>query len=386
MENKVEMEVAEGIEGLEISKKGEKELRKMIIEEGFHSKIVRKDFQKIQLIGRGSVGLIYLVKHKQTGKYYAMKVMQKKDMIKRNKVQRALTEREVLVSANHPFIATLFYSFQTKKALYLIMKFCAGGEFSRVIKRQPKGVLAENAIRFYGAEILLALEYLHYLGVMYRDLKPENILMDSSGHINLTDFDLSKKDAPQDRVAALKNAVNGMMSEPGTVTNSFVGTEEYIAPEVIHGEGHTSAVDWWSFGILLYEMMVGRTPFRGSTSKDTFECILSKGPVWPIGCEISADGRDLVEKLLKKDPKRRLGRNGAHEIKAHRFFKGKIRWALLLNEKPPIIPNLKGPGDTRYFQYMRDEEKMEDEADITLNDDEVSKEEHFPGWKNEEIS
>lgn len=212
------------------------------------------DFDKVRLLGRGDVGRVYLVRLKGTDKYYAMKVLPKKDMIARNKVKRVQTEREILCSTNYPFIVSLYWSFQSANCLYFVMDFCAGGEFFKVLQRQEGHCIPEDWARFYAAEVLLALEYLHTMGFIYRDLKPENILMTSSGHIVLTDFDLSKGAAGQVTPQILDKEL--IHTEPGIVTNSFVGTEEYIAPEVIKGFGHTSAVDWWTFGILLFEFIV----------------------------------------------------------------------------------------------------------------------------------
>ncbi|KAG8904059.1 hypothetical protein FRB99_002330 [Tulasnella sp. 403] len=221
-------------------------------------------FQKVKLLGRGDVGRVYLVREKKTDKLFAMKVLSKKEMILRKKIKRALAEQEILATANHPFIVTLYHSFQSDEYLYFCMEYCMGGEFFRALQTRPGKCLAEDDARFYAAEVTAALEYLHLMGFIYRDLKPENILLHQSGHIMLTDFDLAKQSGqPGGRPA------NVTQIEPGGVplidtkvctadfrTNSFVGTEEYIAPEVIKNLGHTSAVDWWTLGILIYEMII----------------------------------------------------------------------------------------------------------------------------------
>jgi len=310
---------------------------------GLPSEVTREDFVKIKTLGRGDVGKVYLVRHNKTEKLFAMKVLDKREMIKRNKVKRALTEREILATANHPFIVTLYYSFQTKNKLYLIMDYCAGGEFFRVLQRQPGKRLTESQVRFYGAEVLLALEYLHMMGFIYRDLKPENLLLNEIGHVMLTDFDLSKQAATPVNPKVVTQLFTGKMkldTRPTLVTNSFVGTEEYIAPEVIEGFGHTSSVDWWTFGILLYEMLYGFTPFRGRTRDDTFSHILHSGsPKFPDEPPASKEIKNLIKRLLDKDPRKRLGsEHGAADIKEHPFFKGKVNWALIRNQKPPIVP------------------------------------------------
>lgn len=217
-------------------------------------KITPQCFKRLKLLGRGDVGRVYLVQLVGTDKCYAMKVLPKKEMVERKKVKRVQTEREILSSSNHPFIVTLHWSFQSVNCLYFVMDFCAGGEFFRALQRQPGHCLPESWAKFYSCEVLLALEYLHMLGFIYRDLKPENILMTSTGHIVLTDFDLSKGSTVQLTPQVLEKSM--LHTEPGIITNSFVGTEEYIAPEVIKGFGHTSAVDWWTFGILLFEFLV----------------------------------------------------------------------------------------------------------------------------------
>eukprot|EP01087_Luapelamoeba_hula_P018337 TRINITY_DN5898_c0_g1_i1.p1 TRINITY_DN5898_c0_g1~~TRINITY_DN5898_c0_g1_i1.p1 ORF type:complete len:556 (+),score=139.28 TRINITY_DN5898_c0_g1_i1:114-1781(+) len=307
------------------------------------SEVSREDFTKLKILGRGDVGKVYLVRHNKTEKLFAMKVLDKKEMITRNKVKRALTEREILATANHPFIVTLYYSFQTKNKLYLIMEYCAGGEFFRVLQRQPGKRLTEAQVRFYGAEVLLALEYLHMMGFIYRDLKPENLLLNKNGHVMLTDFDLSKQSITPVNPKVVTHMITGKMkldTRPALVTNSFVGTEEYIAPEVIEGYGHTSSVDWWTFGILMYEMLYGNTPFRGRTRDDTFNHILnSTNPKFPDDPPTSKDVRALIRRLLDKDPRKRLGaEHGAADIKEHPFFKGKVNFALIRNQKPPIVP------------------------------------------------
>jgi len=318
------------------------------------------DFEKIRLIGRGDVGRVYLVLHKETKELYAMKLLTKKDMLERNKVKRALTEREILATADHPFIVTMYWSFQTSDYLYFVMEYCGGGEFYRTLQKQPGKCLPEESVRFYAAEVLLALEYLHMMGFVYRDLKPENILLHASGHLMLTDFDLSKQAATQNNPTLIKRifAKNKIHSKPELLTNSFVGTEEYIAPEVITGYGHSSAVDWWTFGILIYEMLYGATPFKGADRDATFRSILGKKLDFPEPHRypVSSDAKTVIKKLLNPDPDRRLGtEHGAADVKDHKFFRGKINWALIRNHKPPFIPVIGHPTDTRNFRNFESE-------------------------------
>ncbi|KAI9295689.1 Pkinase-domain-containing protein, partial [Neoconidiobolus thromboides FSU 785] len=314
-------------------------------------------FKTIKLLGKGDVGKVYLVKHKLTDKLYALKVLSKKEMLKRNKVKRALAEQEILASANHPFIVTLYHSFQSENHLYLCMEHCLGGEFFRVLQSRPGKCISEDEAKFYAAEVTCALEYLHLMGFIYRDLKPEskNILLHQSGHIMLTDFDLSKQTFPIGEPSVIKSSFTFSLRHndlPPALdtksctghfrTNSFVGTEEYIAPEVIKGTGHTSAVDWWTLGILLYEMIYGTTPFKGPNRNATFAKILKSDvsfPITPQGKNVIYNNcKSIIKKLLYKDEYRRLGsKAGASDVKVHPFFKS-LNFALLRNMVPPIVP------------------------------------------------
>eukprot|EP00727_Mastigamoeba_balamuthi_P004381 m51a1_g13941 putative agc rsk rsk-unclassified protein kinase (445) ;mRNA; r:881030-882900 len=321
------------------------------------------NFKRLKLLGRGDVGRVYLVQLLGTEQCFAMKVLPKKEMILRNKVKRVQTEREILSTANHPFIVTLYWSFQSTNCLYFVMEFCAGGEFFRALQRQTGRCLPEKAACFYASEVLLALEYLHMMGFIYRDLKPENILLHGSGHVVLTDFDLSKAAAVQVQPKLLQGMFGKerVATEPGIVSNSFVGTEEYIAPEVITGYGHTSSVDWWTFGILMYEMIFGTTPFRGATRDDTFSQILHGGiefpenHIYPVGKQ----AKDLIRSLLNMDPSKRLGaQHGACDVKDHPFFKG-VKWNLIRNQTPPIVPQIRTEYDTSYFPELRDDDLID---------------------------
>eukprot|EP01105_Mastigella_eilhardi_P000268 TRINITY_DN1035_c0_g1_i1.p1 TRINITY_DN1035_c0_g1~~TRINITY_DN1035_c0_g1_i1.p1 ORF type:complete len:728 (-),score=166.31 TRINITY_DN1035_c0_g1_i1:79-2262(-) len=323
-----------------------------------HTTVSTSDFQRIRLIGRGELGRVYLVRHIPTQQLYAMKVLPKEEMIRKDKIKRVHTERELLQTAKHPFVVTLYWSFQNPVCLYLVMDFCQGGEFFRALQRQPRRCLQEDGARFYAAEVLLGLEYLHMLGFIYRDLKPENILLTASGHIVLTDFDLCKHAAKETTPQILKSMFSDsrVRTEPGIVTNSFVGTEEYIAPEVIVGHGHTSSVDWWTFGILLYEMLYGFPPFRGKDKEDTFSQILLctlKFP--PHKFPISKQAKDIIKQLLRIEPNKRLGaENGACDVKQHRFFAG-LKWSMIRNQTPPIVPHLTDEEDTSYFPFLEDD-------------------------------
>ncbi|KAL2853239.1 kinase-like domain-containing protein [Aspergillus pseudoustus] len=303
-------------------------------------------FDKIKLIGKGDVGKVYLVREKKSSRLYAMKVLSKKEMIKRNKIKRALAEQEILATSNHPFIVTLYHSFQSEDYLYLCMEYCSGGEFFRALQTRPGKCISEDAARFYAAEVTAALEYLHLMGFIYRDLKPENILLHQSGHIMLSDFDLSKQSGSGGAPTMIPARSGNSSTAFPTIdtksciadfrTNSFVGTEEYIAPEVIKGCGHTSAVDWWTLGILIYEMLYGTTPFKGKNRNATFGNILRDEVPFPEqggAQQISNICKSLIRKLLIKDETKRLGaRAGASDVKTHPFFR-QTQWALIRHMK-----------------------------------------------------
>ncbi|KAJ5086528.1 hypothetical protein NUU61_007835 [Penicillium alfredii] len=326
-------------------------------------------FDKIKLIGKGDVGKVYLVREKKSSRLYAMKVLSKKEMIKRNKIKRALAEQEILATSNHPFIVTLYHSFQSEDYLYLCMEYCSGGEFFRTLQTRPGKCISEDAARFYAAEVTAALEYLHLMGFIYRDLKPENILLHQSGHIMLSDFDLSKQSGPGGAPTMIPARTGGSSTTAlPTIdtksciadfrTNSFVGTEEYIAPEVIKGCGHTSAVDWWTLGILVYEMLYGTTPFKGKNRNATFASILRDEVSFPehSGAQQTSNMcKSLIRKLLIKDETKRLGaRAGASDVKTHPFFR-QTQWALIRHMKPPIIPHQGRAGtDTVNFRNVKE--------------------------------
>ncbi|KAA8652498.1 hypothetical protein EYZ11_007687 [Aspergillus tanneri] len=324
-------------------------------------------FDKVKLIGKGDVGKVYLVREKKSSRLYAMKVLSKKEMIKRNKIKRALAEQEILATSNHPFIVTLYHSFQSEDYLYLCMEYCSGGEFFRALQTRPGKCISEDAARFYAAEVTAALEYLHLMGFIYRDLKPENILLHQSGHIMLSDFDLSKQSGPGGAPTMIPGRSGNSTTSLPTIdtksciadfrTNSFVGTEEYIAPEVIKGCGHTSAVDWWTLGILIYEMLYGTTPFKGKNRNGTFGNILRDEAQFPEHAgaqQISNTCKSLIRKLLIKDETKRLGaRAGASDVKTHPFFR-QTQWALIRHMKPPMIPHQGRGTDTINFRNVKE--------------------------------
>ncbi|KAM1349618.1 hypothetical protein EV1_003657 [Malus domestica] len=302
-------------------------------------KIGLRHFKPVKPLGCGNTGSVHLVELQGTGELYAMKAMEKSRMLNRNKVHRACIEREIISLLDHPFLPTLYTSFETSTHVCLISDFFSGGELFALLDQQPMKLFKEESARFYAAEVVIALEYLHCLGIVYRDLKPENILLQKDGHIVLTDFDLSfmtsckpliiKHQSLNNRRQLSSQPPPTFIAEPVSQSNSFVGTEDYIAPEIVTGAGHSSAIDWWALGILLYEMLYGRTPFRGKNRQRTFTNILHKDLTFPGSIPVSLAARQLINALLQRDPDTRLGSNtGANEIKQHPFFRG-FNWPLI---------------------------------------------------------
>ncbi|XP_077290800.1 ribosomal protein S6 kinase II [Arctopsyche grandis] len=301
-----------------------------VIKEG-HDKADPSQFELLKVLGEGSFGKVFLVRKvvgQDSGTLYAMKVLRKATLKIRDR-ERTKMERNILVDMGHPFIVKLHYAFQTSGKLYLILDFLRGGDlFSRLSKEV---MFTEEDVKFYLAELALALNHVHSLGIIYRDLKPENILLDQDGHIALTDFGLSK--LPMNDKAY-----------------SFCGTVEYMAPEVVNRRGHSFAADWWSFGVLMFEMLTGNLPFHGATRHDTMTQILKAKLGMPTN--FSEEAQSLLRALFKRNPHNRLGAgpNGIEDIKRHEFF-STIDWPSLLAKKtrPPFRPAVSRADDAFYF-------------------------------------
>ncbi|KFK39399.1 hypothetical protein AALP_AA3G240000 [Arabis alpina] len=326
----------------------------------------------LKILGKGATGTVFLAH--DVVSLFAVKLVHKSSS---SSLRRARWEIEVLrrlsVESNqNPFLPCLLSTFESPEFFAWAVPYCSGGDLNNLLRRQNDGVFSSSVIRFYVAEIVCALDHLHSMGIAYRDLKPENILIQQSGHVTLTDFDLSrslkKPTRPQfyqpdpgskknrsfsrwispeteSNKTGLKKPRSARVNpitrrktsfSSGERSNSFVGTDEYVSPEVIRGDGHDFAVDWWALGVLTYEMMYGETPFKGKSKKETFRNVLMKEP------EFAGKPNDLtglIRSLLVKDPNKRLGSNrGAVEIKEHAFFAG-VRWDLLTEVlRPPFIP------------------------------------------------
>ncbi|KAK6926364.1 Protein kinase domain, partial [Dillenia turbinata] len=321
-----------------------------------------EDFEIIKPISRGAFGRVFLARKRATGDLFAIKVLKKADMIRKNAVESILAERNILISVRNPFVVRFFYSFTCRENLYLVMEYLNGGDLYSLLRNLD--CLDEDMARVYIAEVVLALEYLHSLNVIHRDLKPDNLLIGPDGHIKLTDFGLSK--------VGLINSTDDLSGTPaGSTTflgdncskatgqqsmkreerqkHAVVGTPDYLAPEILLGMGHGATADWWSIGVILFELLVGIPPFNAEHPQQIFDNILNRDIPWPkVPEEMSYEAYDLINKLLCENPVQRLGATGAGEVKHHPFFLD-INWDTLARQKATFIPSAEGPQDTSYF-------------------------------------
>lgn len=298
-------------------------------------KLGPQDFELKKVLGKGGYGKVFQVR-KTTGadsnSYFAMKVLKKASIVRNQKdTAHTRAERNILEAVRHPFIVELVYAFQTGGKLYLILEYLSGGELFMHLERE--GIFLEDTTCFYLCEIILALEHLHNLGIIYRDLKPENVLLDAQGHVKLTDFGLCKEHIQE-----------------GIVTHTFCGTIEYMAPEILTRSGHGKAVDWWSLGALMFDMLTGMPPFTADNRKNTIDAIL-KGKL-NIPAYLAADSRDLIRRLMKRQVSQRLGSgpSDGQAVRSHSFFKN-VNWDDVLARRldPPIKPVLRSEDDVSQF-------------------------------------
>ncbi|KAH7536992.1 hypothetical protein FEM48_Zijuj03G0044700 [Ziziphus jujuba var. spinosa] len=369
------------------------------------------DLRFMHRLGAGDIGSVFLVELKgEIGCMFAAKVMDKKELESRNKVSRARIEKEILEMLDHPFLPTLYASLESTRWSCLLTEFCPGGDLHVLRQRQPDKRFNEAAVRFFASEVVVAMEYLHMMGIVYRDLKPENVLVRSDGHIMLTDFDLSLKDDNSTSTAQLisdqdsshadtsndypidqssfatssciipncivpavscfhpkrkrkrkpnRTGTVDIVAEPINVRSmSFVGTHEYLAPEIVSGEGHGNAVDWWTLGIFMFELFYGVTPFKGIDHELTLANIVARALEFPKDPTVPGPAKDLIAQLLIKEPSRRLGSTiGASAIKHHPFFDG-VNWALLRCTKPPYIPR-----PVTYKDFVRPDKGMDNSVE-----------------------
>ncbi|TYJ36275.1 hypothetical protein E1A91_A05G296800v1 [Gossypium mustelinum] len=305
-----------------------------------------EDFEVLKVVGQGAFAKVYQVRRNGTSDIYAMKVMRKDKIMEQNHAEYMKSERAILGKVDHPFIVQLRYSFQTKYRLYLVLDFVNGGHLFFQLYRQ--GLFREDLARIYTAEIVSAVSHLHANGIMHRDLKPENILLDADGHVMLTDFGLAKE------------------FDENTRSNSLCGTLEYMAPEIVLGKGHDKAADWWSVGILLYEMLTGKPPFTGGNRQKVQDKIIKEKIKLPAF--LSSEAHSILKggimvfefscykirnhglgcfslQLLQKEASKRLGcgKGGSEEIKRHKWFKA-INWKKLeaREVRPSFLPDVAG--------------------------------------------
>ena len=286
-------------------------------------KLSPEDFEILKLVGQGAFGKVFQVKKKDSGVIYAMKVMKKDRVIEKDQAEYTRAERDILTAVTHPFIVSLRYSFQTTSKLYLILDFINGGHLFFQLYQQ--GTFGDELTKFYAAEICLAVGHLHSLSIVHRDLKPENILVDNEGHVKITDFGLAKK-----------------ISEDGRA-NSLAGSIDYMAPEILSAKGHGKTADWWSVGVLIFEMLSGTLPFKGKNKQAVQKAICSEKVKVPNYFQPDAVG--LIKGLLAKDPSLRLGRGetGTADVKGHKYFKS-VEWSKIALKaiNPPFKPNVQG--------------------------------------------
>ncbi|KAL8474451.1 hypothetical protein ACS0TY_031065 [Phlomoides rotata] len=319
------------------------------------------DFEIIKPISRGAFGRVFLAKKRVTGDLFAIKVLKKADMIRKNAVESILAERDILISVRNPFVVRFFYSFTCRENLYLVMEYLNGGDLYSLLRNL--GCLDEDVARVYIAEVVLALEYLHSLRVVHRDLKPDNLLIAHDGHIKLTDFGLSKVGLINSTDDLSGPAVSGTSlmeedepplsasehQEERRKKRSAVGTPDYLAPEILLGTGHGFTADWWSVGVILFELIVGIPPFNAEHPQKIFDNILNRKIPWPpVPDEMSLEAHDLIDQLLTEDPDQRLGAKGASEVKQHPYFRD-INWDTLARQKAAFVPASEGAMDTSYF-------------------------------------
>ncbi|XP_077964035.1 microtubule-associated serine/threonine-protein kinase 2 isoform X3 [Gasterosteus aculeatus] len=326
-----------------------------------------EDFENIKLISNGAYGTVFLVRHKETRQRFAMKKINKQNLILRNQIQQAFVERDILTFAENPFVVSMFCSFETRRHLCMVMEYVEGGDCATLLKNI--GALPVDMARMYFAETVLALEYLHNYGIVHRDLKPDNLLITSMGHIKLTDFGLSKIGL----MSLTTNLYEGHIEKDARefLDKQVCGTPEYIAPEVILRQGYGKPVDWWAMGVILYEFLVGCAPFFGDTPEELFGQVISDEIIWPEEEEaLPQEAQDLICKLLRQNPLERLGTGSAFEVKQHSFFTD-LDWNSLLRQKAEFIPQLESEDDTSYFDTRSDRyHHLDSEEEDDTNDDE----------------
>ena len=312
-------------------------------------KISIRDYESISIIGRGAFGEVHVCKEKKTGDVVAIKKIKKDVLIMKNQIIHIRNEQLFMSNVKSPWIVDLKASFQEADYLFLVMEYCPGGDLMSLLIL--KDTLSEKDAKFYMAELVLSIESIHKLDCIHRDIKPDNILIDVNGHIKLSDFGLAKI---SDKIFEIRQ--KDIQQYHHNKNYSCVGTAYYVAPEVLNKKGYGAEIDWWSAGIIFFEMLIGYAPF---CSKDTSE-VCYKILNWkkyfeiPDKVSLSKEAEDLIKKLIN-NPNKRLGKNGAEEIKKHPFFKD-LDWDNIRNEKPPFVPEIVDEFDTKYFETFEENE------------------------------
>jgi len=304
-------------------------------------KVGLEDFNFLAVLGKGNFGKVMLAEEKRSARLYAIKVLKKEFIIENDEIESTKSEKRVFLAAareRHPFLVNLHSCFQTETRVYFVMEYVSGGDLMLHIQREP---FTPRRAKFYATEVLLAVEHFHKQGIIYRDLKLDNILLTLDGHVKVADYGLCKEDMWF-----------------GSTTRTFCGTPEFMAPEILLEQAYGLAVDWWAFGILIYEMLLGQAPFRGDDEDEIFDAILEDEPLYPI--HMPRDSVSILQKLLTRDPSRRLGSGptDAAEIKAHPFFRD-VNWDDVYSKRvpPPFCPTLNNPSDTSWFDIEFTSEK-----------------------------
>jgi serine/threonine protein kinase len=310
------------------------------------------DYTILKTIGKGSFGVVQLVRSNIDRKLYAMKTMDKRVLQEADQVSQTIVERDVLFKVQHPFTVGAHATFQTPETIVMILDYVPGGELFGRLKAEGK--FSESRARLYAAELTLAIGHLHSNGFVYRDLKPENILVDAGGHLRVTDFGL----------------VKAKMQDAKATTSTFCGTPEYIAPEMLQQQPYTKAVDWWSFGILVFEMLTGIPPFYDENTNKMYRKILHSEIPFPA--EFSRESKDLIQKLLDRNPETRLGasQRDVEEIKTHVFFRA-LAWDKVYNREytPEWVPRMASEQDTKFFNEDDIEDTIPDVSGAVIQAD-----------------
>ena len=317
----------------------------------YREKQTIREYESLKIIGRGAFGEVHVCREIKTGKIYAVKKINKNVLLKKNQVIHIRSEQQIMSKVKSPWIVDLKASFQEDDYLYLVMEFCQGGDFMNLLIK--KDILTEKEAKFYLVELILAVESIHKLNCIHRDIKPDNILIDKNGHIKLSDFGLAKISENFTQSQISNNNYNNKFNNkrPTHQKNySCVGTAYYVAPEVLKKTGYSKDIDWWSVGVIFFEMLVGYAPFCSEETKDVCYRVMN----WkqflkiPDDVVISKEAEDLIFKMINNSNER-LGKNGVEEIKSHPFFKN-VDWENIRNSKAPFIPELENDYDTKYFE------------------------------------